>query len=79
MMGAEIGLLVAGILILVGLCGVVSAAAWLPDLTPAGKVKASDDLGRPKEGRAGARPAARGGARWPVSSAQAPADGRQAA
>jgi hypothetical protein len=34
MMGAEIGLLVAGILILVGLCGVVSAAAWLPDLTP---------------------------------------------
>jgi len=74
-MGALIGLPVAVVLILLGLCGVVSAAAWLPDLTPAGKVRASNDLGWPKKGRARARPTAR----RPASSAQDPADGRQAA
>ena len=34
MIGASIGLLVAVLLILFGLCVVVTAAAWLPDLPP---------------------------------------------
>ena len=34
MIGASIGLLVAAVLLLFGLCVVVTAAAWLPDLPP---------------------------------------------
>jgi hypothetical protein len=79
MMGALIGLLVAVLLILFGLCGVVSAAAWLPDLIPAGKAKASSDPGWRKKGRAGARSTPRGAARWPASSGHDPVEGRQAA
>jgi hypothetical protein len=36
MVGASIGLLVAFVLILCGLCVGVTAAAWLPDLPPPG-------------------------------------------
>jgi hypothetical protein len=79
MMGALIGLLVAVILILFGLCGVVSAAAWLPDLIAVGRARTSNDLGWPKKGRAAACPTACAAARWPVSSGYDPGDGRQAA
>jgi hypothetical protein len=34
MTGASIGLLVAALLLVFGLCVVVTAAAWLPDLPP---------------------------------------------